>query len=122
MYCLKLKKSLYGLREAPKLWDDWLAKGLIKAGFTPSDNDPGVYYGKEMALVVYADDVLLFGPDKTEMKKDLSELKLQGLELKVEKKGEDKTYDFLGISVSHENDKNGNIHNNNLERVDCRAV
>ena len=37
--CLKLKKSLYGLREAPKLWHDWLEGGLAKAGFQPSDSD-----------------------------------------------------------------------------------
>ena len=43
--CLKLNKSLYGMREAPKLWNDWLAKALVCSGFASSGEDPGVYYG-----------------------------------------------------------------------------
>ena len=35
---LKSCKSLCGLREAPKLWADFLAKDPQKAGFRPSDN------------------------------------------------------------------------------------
>ena len=61
--CMKLNKSLYGLCEAPKLWRDFLCTGLINAGFQPSPHDPGIYYGHGMAISVYVDDVLFFGPD-----------------------------------------------------------
>ena len=60
--CMKLNKSLYGLREAPKLWNDYLVIALLKAGFVQSVYDPGVYHGRGMAVAVYVDDVLLFGP------------------------------------------------------------
>ena len=104
---LRLKKSLYGLREAPKLWADFLAKGLYKAGFKPSDHDPGIYYGRGMALAVYVDDVLLFGPDGKEMDKVLAELQLDGLELKTEKDEKDTSYDFLGINVANTKNDDG---------------
>ena len=55
-----------------------------------------------MVLVVYVDDVLLFGPDENEMNKVLSELKIAGFELKTEKHGKDASYDFLGINISLE--------------------
>ena len=97
--CLKLNKSLYGLKEAPKLWHDFLAQGLKDAGFKPSDSDPGVFYGRGMALAVYVDDVLFFGPDEKEMKKVVSDLKLQGFELKVEKDAKTMSFDFLGIHI-----------------------
>ncbi len=98
--CLLLKKFLYGLREAPKLWHDWLEKGLVRAGFTVSTYDPGIYYGRGMALVVYVDDVLLFGPDENEMQKVLEDLREGGYELKLEKSGEQSVYDFLGINIT----------------------
>jgi Reverse transcriptase (RNA-dependent DNA polymerase) len=80
--CLKLNKSLYGMREAPKLWNDWLSKALIKAEFKPSAEDPGVYYGRGMAIVVYVDDVLFYGPDESEMEKVIEELQYDDFELK----------------------------------------
>ena len=106
--CLKLKKSLYGLREAPNLWHDFLEKGLKKAQFLPSDYDPGIYFGQGTCLVVYVDDVLLFGPDEKEMDKVLSELQLAGFDLKVEKTGAQKAHDFLGIHITEETDTDDN--------------
>ena len=50
--CLKLHKSLYGMREAPKLWADYLEKGLRHSGFNPSHEDPGIYYGRGMAVAI----------------------------------------------------------------------
>ena len=64
--CLELCKSLCGLREAPKLWADFLAKGLEKAGFRPLYNDPGTHFGRGMAFVVCVADLPLFGPDEKE--------------------------------------------------------
>lgn len=98
--CLLLKKSLYGLREAPKLWHDWLEKGLVKTGFKSSSFDPGIYYGQGMALVVYVDDVLFFGPSEDEVQKFIDELQADGFELKLKKSGEQSTYNFLGINIA----------------------
>ena len=61
-----------------------------------------------MCLVVYIDDVLLFGPDEKEMDKGLSKLHLEGFDLKVEEDRNIKTYDFLGIHITKETDANDN--------------
>ena len=98
--CLKLNRSLYGMRDAPKLWNDFLEKGLRRAQFTPSHEDPGVYYGRGMAIVVYVDDVLFFGPDGDAMEVVINELQSDGFELKREKSGDDTAYNFLGIHIS----------------------
>ena len=105
--CMKLNKSLYGLREAPKLWSDYLAKALLKAGFTQSAEDPGVYYGRGMALAVYVDDVLLFGPSAQEMLTVIQELQVDGFDLKIEKTATDQAYDFLGVRIEQFTDKDG---------------
>ena len=99
--CLKLNKSLCGLREAPKLWYDFLAAALEKAVFKLSPHDPGILYGRGMALAICVDDVLLFGPDASEMTKVTKELKLDGFELKVEKEATQSSHDFLGIHIDH---------------------
>ena len=87
--CLKLNKSLYGLKDAPQLWADYLAKGLDRCGFVASDDDPGVFLGRGMAIVTYVDDVLFFGPDEDEMEKGIDELQSDGFRLKREKNGDD---------------------------------
>ena len=100
--CLRLKKSLYGMREAPKLWNDWLSKALVRAGFVSSTEDPGIFYGRGMAIAVYVDDVLFFGPSEAEMEKVISELQEGGFELKREKGGDDSAYSFLGINIEED--------------------
>jgi Reverse transcriptase (RNA-dependent DNA polymerase) len=103
LLCLKLNKSLYEMCEAPKLWSDWLAKGLSKAGFSPSHEDPVIYYGRGMAIAVYVDDVLFFGPCKAEMEKVITELQTSGFNLKQEKICDDTAYNFLGINITEDN-------------------
>ena len=97
--CLKLKKSLYGLKDAPKLWSDYLAKALIANGMKPSAHDPAVYLGHGMAIAVYVDDLLFFGPDEGKMEELIENFQTDGFELKREKGGDDPAYDFLGIHV-----------------------
>jgi hypothetical protein len=103
--CLKLNKSLYGMHEAPKLWSDYLEKGLRKSGFKPSHEDLGIYYGRGMAIAVYVDDVLFFGPDADEMEAVINELQSGGFELKREKDHEDTAYSFLGINITEIDNK-----------------
>jgi hypothetical protein len=54
---LRLKKSIYGLSVAPKLWCEHLFKAPRAFGFVDSKLDPCLLFKKDMMLVVHVDDV-----------------------------------------------------------------
>ena len=58
---LKLLKSLYGMKEAPKLWYQKITGGLIEMGFERSQHDQCLFMHKEkkIILLLYTDDCLL---------------------------------------------------------------
>ncbi|XP_066365624.1 uncharacterized mitochondrial protein AtMg00810-like [Miscanthus floridulus] len=100
---LKLRKALYGLRQAPRAWNFKLDKELIALGFVRSKLEHVVYrrsYKSSLLLVgVYVDDLVIYGPNvsdiswfKQEMKKkfSMSDLGLLSYYLGIEvKQGED---------------------------------
>ena len=57
---LKLKKSLYGLRQAPLKWFEKLRGSLIERGFKQSAQDPCLFLSDKVVAVVWVDDVLFF--------------------------------------------------------------
>ncbi|KAE9284943.1 hypothetical protein PR003_g26725 [Phytophthora rubi] len=68
-YVCHLQRSLYGLRQAPNVWNRTLHKALERLGFSRLDSDYGLYAqkmgeigGVSMLLTVYVDDILLLGP------------------------------------------------------------
>ena len=77
--CLRLNKSFYGMVDSPRNWWLHVSAGLEHVGFKPSDNDPGIYFGHGMVLILYVDDVLLVGPDESKMNKVFQDLKVAGL-------------------------------------------
>ena len=63
---VKLRKSLYGLRQAPKLWYKMLSKELQKLGFKCSTASDCLYMllsSDSIVLLIYVDDVLVMGSD-----------------------------------------------------------
>ncbi|GKB67745.1 retrovirus-related pol polyprotein from transposon TNT 1-94 [Tanacetum coccineum] len=58
----KLKKSLYGLKEAPRAWYDLLSKYLLFQEFSKGTMDPTLFIcrqGKDILLVqIYVDDII----------------------------------------------------------------
>jgi hypothetical protein len=65
-YVLKLKKSLYGLKQVSLNWFEKLKQGLMDCGFTPSEIDPTCLYLKNnMVLLTYIDNCLIISPSKT---------------------------------------------------------
>ena len=62
---VKLRKSLYGLRQAPKLWYELLARSLMKLGFRRSRTNDALLIsmsdGPPVYLLVYVDDILVVG-------------------------------------------------------------
>jgi hypothetical protein len=65
----KLRKALYGLRQAPKLWSEHLCAVLTGQGFVRSVHEPSLYIrgvgSEQVCLLVHVDDVVLSGPDKS---------------------------------------------------------
>ena len=61
---LLLQKSLYGLKQAPRLWHQDLHRTVTSADFPlklrKSWADECLYVGKNMAITLYVDDLLLF--------------------------------------------------------------
>ena len=61
----KLLKSLYGLKQTPKQWDEKFATTLTSVGFAINEVDRCVYYrhggGNYVILCLYVDDILIFG-------------------------------------------------------------
>ena len=64
-YVLKLKKNLYGLKDAAHNWFQMLSKGLTgsKLGFKPSSIDPCVFLRKDAIMLTWVDDCLIFSKD-----------------------------------------------------------
>jgi Reverse transcriptase (RNA-dependent DNA polymerase) len=63
-YALRLKRNLYGQRQAGRVWNMFLHDGLLARGFQQSTVDMYVYYQGEVALLIYTDDGIFIGPDQ----------------------------------------------------------
>ncbi|CAI7740882.1 unnamed protein product [Closterium sp. NIES-53] len=79
----QLLKSLYGIKQAPRLWRQYLHTRLIRIGFQQLPHDKGMYRltkeAEYILLIVYVDDLLYIGStdDTTtwfegELQRDLS--------------------------------------------------
>jgi hypothetical protein len=64
----KLKKALYGLKEAPHAWYEKIDGFLMSLGFSKSVVDRNLYYhivGNEcLILVLYVDDLFLTSSER----------------------------------------------------------
>ena len=66
--CLKINKTIYGLKQAPKAWYDELNKSLISLGFVPLVHEPCIFIhtranGEKYYMFLYVDDTLIAGKD-----------------------------------------------------------
>ena len=62
----KLKKAMYGTRDAPQIWADVVRSTLDRLGYKQSLFQPAVYYNleKDVIVVVHVDDFLCTGDGK----------------------------------------------------------
>ncbi|GJX64295.1 ribonuclease H-like domain-containing protein [Tanacetum coccineum] len=94
----KLKKSLYGFKQAPRKWNKKLVGVLSECGFTQSLNDHSLFVKSFdnvfIALLVYVDDIIISGNDVNEINMFKS-----FLSSKFQIKDLGKLKYFLGIKV-----------------------
>ena len=97
---LKLKKSLYGLKQSGRNWNSKLHTYLTKQGFVQSLADPCVYTihsGVHAIIIVWVDDIIIAASNKSFMK----EIKTN-LSLAFQMKDFGTLSWFLGIEFIHE--------------------
>jgi hypothetical protein len=54
-YILKIKKNMYGLKQAGKNWFDHLRTSLINRGFKQSAIDPCLFIRSNCIIIVYVE-------------------------------------------------------------------
>ena len=76
---LRLRKALYGLRQAPRAWNAKLDSTLKRMGFMPSPHEAAIYRrgnGENALLVgVYVDDLVITGAKDAEVAAFKEEMK-----------------------------------------------
>jgi hypothetical protein len=93
-FVLKLRKNLYGQKQAGRVWNQYLTQRLVNNGFMQSQVDECLFYFKKCVMMVYVDDTILCGPTKEEVNEVIS---LLGKLFDVEDQGN--LSDYLGVKV-----------------------
>ena len=94
--CLELQKSLYGLAEAPRLWNLHLFKAIKELGFIQSKIDPCLMMKKDIFLIFFCDDTGVAAKSETDIQELVDALSAKGFELTREA-----TFsEFLGIKYT----------------------
>lgn len=104
-FIFKLNKSIYGLKQSPRVWFDTLSKHLKDFKLNQLDENPCVFidndlkFENRLIIACYVDDLLCFGPQEKVTKFETfisKQIKLKNLG-PVQK--------YLGIEINHS--KNG---------------
>ena len=93
--CL-LNKSLYGLKQSGRVWNDTLSNSLKKFNMVQSDYDPCLYTSKTTILLVYVDDILIGGNSNNLIKHLDNNFKIKNLGI---------VNQFLNVKFTYHNDK-----------------
>ena len=101
-HVLKLLKNLYGQKQAGRVWNQHLVKGLTDIGFKQSKVDECVFFRDNVIFICYVDDGIFASPDNKAIDKAINELKQR---FDIEDQGD--ITDYLGVNVERLN--NGNI-------------
>ena len=101
-HVLKLKRNVYGQKQAGRVWNQYMDQGMRSIGFTPSKFDPCLYYRNSVIFLVYIDDCIVFGPDDRVIDDVVTDLRNSSQNFTVDDLGE--VGDFLGIQVQKKDD------------------
>ena len=96
-HILKLKRNVYGQKQAGRVWNQYMDQGMRSIGFTPSKFDPCLYYRASVIFLVYIDDCIVFGPNSTAIDQVVQDLRNSNHNFTLDDQGE--VGDFLGIQI-----------------------
>ncbi len=98
---LRLKRTLYGLKQSSRYFFKYLTERLVKQGLSASNLDPCLFISKSLIVIVYVDDTLIYGKSIKEIDHLMKNLKQDNIAL--HKKGTAEGY--LGVDIHHQGSK-----------------
>lgn len=99
--CCKLIKSIYGLKQSSRVWNETLNQTLVEFGLTRSTVDQCLYYlkreGKILMVAIYVDDILIFSNEE-KLEKEIKE----ALQKKFKMKDMGEVSSILGVRIKRD--------------------
>ena len=95
-YVLKLKKNLFGQKQAGRVWNQFLVQKLQDIGFVPSKVDECVFYRGTTIFIVYVDDGLVLDTSGKNLDGFVQELR--NADLDVDDQGDPS--DYVGVNIN----------------------
>ena len=118
-FVLKVKRNVYGQKQAGRVWDQYLNAKLTKeVGFTQSSVDECLYYRGNVLCVLYTDDSIILAPTVEETEGVIADIRAAGLNITVEG---DLQY-FLGVNIKKFQDGSVKLSQPHLEQQICREL
>jgi hypothetical protein len=100
-HVLKLKKSLYGLKQSLRNFFLHLEEKLEECGFEQSMADRCLFISGTVVCLVYVDDTLLHAEDMGDIKVAIKAIEDAGMHLKVK----DDVASFFGVLIDRKDDR-----------------
>jgi len=97
---LKLKRTLYGLKQAPRYFFKYFTTRLIKQGLQASSYDSCLFMNKNLIVIIYVDDILIYGRDDKTINDFIENMKNEGVALHREGTAEG----YLGVDIQYNGD------------------
>ena len=101
-HVLKLKRNVYGQKQAGRVWNQYMDQGMRSIGFKPSKFDPCLNYRKSIIFLVYIDDCIVFGPSDKAIDEVVIDLRNSTQNFTIDDQGD--VGDFLGIQIQKRDD------------------
>ncbi len=93
---LRLKHTLYGLKQSSRYFFKYLTEHL-KQGLSASNLDPCLFISKSLIVIIYVDDILIYGKSMKEIDHLMENFKQDDIALHKEGMAEG----YLGVDIHH---------------------
>jgi hypothetical protein len=81
---LRLKRTLYGLKQSAWYFFEYITERLIKQGLSASKLDPCLFINNSLIVIIYVDDILIYGWFEAEILNLIKRLKNDDIALQKE--------------------------------------
>jgi hypothetical protein len=110
---LQLKQTLYGLKQSPQYYFHYLTERLVKQGLIASNLDLCLFMSKTLIVIIYVDDILIYGRRTGKIDNLIKHLKKDDIALN--KKGTAEGY--LGVDILQDGDNISLLHKGLTKRI-----